>query len=119
MFKSQESDEDHYAEAVWGTQYTPRLQTYDPYCPLHGSRRKLFRKRRQLLDMHSFVQSLDEHDNQTILNSDSYFAKTLRKQQRAHAVGTHVEKSKRKIQQNLQVSVFEVFTRWLKRDKLS
>ncbi|KAI6184083.1 putative potassium channel regulatory protein unc-93 [Aphelenchoides bicaudatus] len=93
------SAEDHYAEAVWGTQYTPRLQTYDPYCPVHGSRRKLYRKRRRLLDMQSFVHSLDEND-QTILNSDSYFAKALRKQQRAHA-GTHIEKSKRKIQQNL------------------
>jgi uncharacterized protein VirK/YbjX len=72
----------------------------------------LFRKRRQLLDMHSFVQSLDENDNQTILNSDSYFAKALRKKQRANAVGTHVQKSKRKIQQNLFVPAFVFATQF-------
>lgn len=104
MFKTQDSDEEHYAEAIWGTQSPKRMQQYDPYCPVHGSQRKLH-KRRQLLDMNSFVQSLDENDNLApILTSDSYFAKAIRKRQRAIAVGTqgmHIGKSKRKIQQNL------------------
>jgi hypothetical protein len=57
--------------------------------------------------MNSFVQSLDENENlQPILTSDSYFAKAIRKRQRAAVVktqGIHVSKSKRKIQQNLFV----------------
>lgn len=105
-YQIQDSDVEHYAEALWGTQRTPRMHIYDPNCPVHGSRRKLFRKRRQLMDINSFAHSLDEQDNLQLLTSDSYFAKALRKQQRAKVVGgqgIHLIRSKRKIQQNLMI----------------
>uniref|UniRef100_A0A7E4V181 Potassium channel regulatory protein unc-93 n=1 Tax=Panagrellus redivivus TaxID=6233 RepID=A0A7E4V181_PANRE len=85
-----------------------RIGVYDPYCPVHGSRRRISR-RRQLVDMHSFVTSVETVDNETlnpILQSQAYYAKILRKRRRANLTGDErvfVEKTKRKILTNLFV----------------
>ncbi|KAI6172159.1 putative potassium channel regulatory protein unc-93 [Aphelenchoides besseyi] len=110
LFRSQDSGlEQHYADAVFATVQPERSYVYDPFCPVHGSKRVLARKRR-LLDMSSFVNSIDTADNDQlapILNSDAVLAKAIRKRQRAlGAQGGHVLKAKRKIQTNLLIISF-------------
>lgn len=58
LFRSVESN--HYDDATFAPQVVERVNVYDPYCPVHGSRRRLPGKR--LVDMRNIVSSLDEVD---------------------------------------------------------
>ncbi|TMS35001.1 hypothetical protein L596_002488 [Steinernema carpocapsae] len=95
--------------APTGPQPSERIHMYDPYCPVHGSRRRVSR-RRQLLDMHSFVASVDTVDlNETsnpLLYSQQFAAKFIRKRRRGILTGEQkikVEKARRKICVNLWI----------------
>uniref|UniRef100_A0A1I7ZTL9 Potassium channel regulatory protein unc-93 n=1 Tax=Steinernema glaseri TaxID=37863 RepID=A0A1I7ZTL9_9BILA len=92
-----------------GPQPSERIHMYDPYCPVHGSRRRVSR-RRQLLDMHSFVASVDTVDlNETsnpLLYSQQFAAKFIRKRRRGILTGEQkirVEKARHKLRMNLWI----------------
>uniref|UniRef100_A0A915DDD1 Uncharacterized protein n=1 Tax=Ditylenchus dipsaci TaxID=166011 RepID=A0A915DDD1_9BILA len=107
LFRS--TDDINYADAMAGAKSLERVHAYDPYCPVHGSRRGHHRFHgKQLVDLgHSFLTSVDTADNEElspILYSQAYIAKVLRKRKRAHLTGAekvHVKKAKHKILVNL------------------
>ncbi|CAD5210982.1 unnamed protein product [Bursaphelenchus okinawaensis] len=105
LFKSQDSEDNNMAEAIIGTMDPERLHIYDPYCPIHGSRREIIKKRHQLIDMSGLASVEDVETDQLapILSSNTYAAKAIRKRQRALSglKGIHVAKEKRKILWNL------------------
>lgn len=47
-----------------GVKALERVPIYDPWCPIHGSRRRL--KTKRLIDMHSFVTSVETADNEQL-----------------------------------------------------
>uniref|UniRef100_A0AC35TLD6 MFS domain-containing protein n=1 Tax=Rhabditophanes sp. KR3021 TaxID=114890 RepID=A0AC35TLD6_9BILA len=82
-----------------------RMEVYDPYCPLHGSKRNIC-NRKKLMDMKKFVNSVDTADKEEILQSDSYLAKVLRKCERTNLPKAHrilVDKAKNKILSNMWI----------------
>uniref|UniRef100_A0A914XRV8 Uncharacterized protein n=1 Tax=Panagrolaimus superbus TaxID=310955 RepID=A0A914XRV8_9BILA len=103
LFKS---TEDVYVNPEHATK-VERTYLYDPYCPLHGRRRANF-KSQKLVDMNKFVKSVDQNEpaNNSILYSQAYIAKILRKQKRANFVGEDkifIDKHRRKIKVNLAI----------------
>ncbi|KAI1727696.1 ion channel regulatory protein UNC-93 domain-containing protein [Ditylenchus destructor] len=105
LFRS--TDDTHHADVLLASKSLQRVPHYDQYCPVHGSKRRL--RRNRLVDMHSFVTSVDTADNEElspILNSQAYLAKMLRKRRRAYLSGNekiHVGKAKHKILANLWI----------------
>nr|AXS78267.1 putative potassium channel regulatory protein unc-93 [Anisakis simplex] len=87
-----------------------RVHVYDPYCPVHGSRRRLTR-RRPIRDLGSFqVTTIDSVEinepTSEILISQAYAAKIIRKRRRAtrsRLEKIRFEKAKCKIRMNLWV----------------
>lgn len=58
LFRS--GEDAHFVDVMRGSKPPERVHIYDPYCPVHGSKRQLTRRR--LVDMHSFVNSVDTGD---------------------------------------------------------
>uniref|UniRef100_A0A914CL63 Uncharacterized protein n=1 Tax=Acrobeloides nanus TaxID=290746 RepID=A0A914CL63_9BILA len=105
LFRS--GEDEHFVDVMVGSKPPERVHIYDQYCPVHGSKRRLTRRR--LVDMHSFVNSVDTADHEQlspILYSQAYIAKVMRKRKRANLSGAEkirVEKSKHKIRINLWI----------------
>ncbi|VDN59964.1 unnamed protein product [Dracunculus medinensis] len=87
-----------------------RIYVYDPYCPVHGSRRRVNRR----LHMHNLEEfhlaSIDQvdisNDAITMLYSQAYAAKVLRKHKRALLTGMEKfrkDKTRHKIKVNLWI----------------
>jgi hypothetical protein len=118
LFRS--CEDEHFVDVMVGSKPPERVHIYDPYCPMHGSKRRLTRRR--LVDMHSFVNSVDTADHEQLspilyrymhvpfififVFSQAYIAKVMRKRKRANLSGAEkirVEKSKHKIRINLWI----------------
>lgn len=67
LFRSTDST-DQYLDVTHGIKALERLPVYDPWCPVHGSKRRLRSKR--LIVMHSFMTSIETVKNEAspILN---------------------------------------------------
>ncbi|KAL3108038.1 hypothetical protein niasHT_018200 [Heterodera trifolii] len=88
-----QTDESHLADALCGSETPLRVHVYDPYCPVHGSRRRMPRHGervpKRLVDMHSFLASVDTTDEDVeekfnpYLGSQAILAKQFRKERRA------------------------------------
>ncbi|PAV61915.1 hypothetical protein WR25_19034 [Diploscapter pachys] len=80
---------------------------YDSYCPVHGSRRRL--NRRRLVTMQSIMSSVDQDDHEAelaILCSQEFVAKLIRKRKRELLTGREkmkVQKVMQKIEHNLWI----------------
>uniref|UniRef100_A0A914H1Z4 Uncharacterized protein n=1 Tax=Globodera rostochiensis TaxID=31243 RepID=A0A914H1Z4_GLORO len=109
------TDESHLADALSGSEAPLRQYVYDPYCPVHGSRRRMRHGKRiqkRLVDMHSFLASVDTTDEDVdeklnpYLGSQGILAKQFRKERRAilrEMEGPKLNKMKRKIGTDLLV----------------
>lgn len=59
------TDHSHLVDALTGAEAPQRIHVYDPYCPVHGSRRRLrhfggkISTGHRLVDMHSIFASVE------------------------------------------------------------
>ncbi|KAM3719977.1 putative potassium channel regulatory protein [Dirofilaria immitis] len=88
-----------------------RVYIYDPFCPIHGSRRRIFSRKTKIRDFDYHLTSIESVDDTepsgVILLSQGFAAKLIRKRRRALLSGSEkyrCDKAKRKIR-NLQSSI--------------
>ncbi|CAJ0945627.1 unnamed protein product, partial [Mesorhabditis belari] len=81
---------------------------YDPYCPVHGSRRRLKRRKDKLITMQTLMSSVDNADSAdrlpSYIYSQDFIAKIIRKQKRLQMSGDEkrrADKIMQKIKSNL------------------
>nr|CDJ90108.1 Protein of unknown function DUF895 domain containing protein [Haemonchus contortus] len=85
-----------------------RLPEYDPFCPVHGSRRR-FARRQHLVTMQHLMTSVDHDDmpeSAAYLYNQDFLAKIIRKKKRAMLSGNEkikVAKVMQKIKANLLI----------------
>lgn len=85
-----------------------RLPEYDPFCPIHGSRRR-FARRQHLVTMQHLMTSVDQDDapeSAGYLYNQDFLAKIIRKKKRAMLSGNEkikVGKVMQKIRSNLLI----------------
>ncbi|VDK35794.1 unnamed protein product [Gongylonema pulchrum] len=87
-----------------------RVHVYDPFCPIHGSRRRLNSKKPKIRDVDYHLTSIESVDDTepsgVILLSQAFAAKLIRKRRRALLSGPEKyrsDKAKRKIRVNLWI----------------
>ncbi|EJW79168.1 hypothetical protein WUBG_09922 [Wuchereria bancrofti] len=100
-----------------------RIYVYDPFCPIHGSRRRMISRRTRIRDFDYHLTSIESVDdtepsgvillrngnlyfNFQILNFQGFAAKLIRKRRRALLSGSEKyrsDKAKRKIRVNLWI----------------
>ncbi|CEF59569.1 Protein unc-93 homolog A [Strongyloides ratti] len=102
-------DENFYAFLSYTDHHIfERRKEYDPFCPLHGSKRNL-RRHKNTVDMRTFVDSVDSTDNEAlnpILHSQAFLAKIIRKKKRENLpreLRILVDKARAKIKINLWI----------------
>uniref|UniRef100_A0A0N4ZBR2 MFS domain-containing protein n=1 Tax=Parastrongyloides trichosuri TaxID=131310 RepID=A0A0N4ZBR2_PARTI len=85
-----------------------RKKEYDPFCPLHGSKRNVHRHK-NTVDMRTFVDSVEGADNEVlnpILHSQAFLAKVIRKKKRENLpkdLRILVDKARAKIKINMWI----------------
>ncbi|WKX96178.1 hypothetical protein Q1695_012545 [Nippostrongylus brasiliensis] len=85
-----------------------RLPEYDPFCPVHGSRRR-FARRQHLVTMQNLISSIDHDDTPEsagYLYNQDFLAKIIRKKKREMLSGNEkikVNKVMQKIRANLLI----------------
>ncbi|KAK6732642.1 hypothetical protein RB195_016793 [Necator americanus] len=95
------------AEQLEGTNELIRLPEYDPFCPVHGSRRRF--GRRHLVTMQHLMTSVDQDDAEETaeyLYNQDFLAKIIRKKKREMLSGNEkikVNKVMHKIKANLLI----------------
>ncbi|KAL3993629.1 Ion channel regulatory protein UNC-93 family protein [Acanthocheilonema viteae] len=90
-----------------------RVYVYDPFCPLHGSRRRMISKKTKIRDFDYHLTSIESVDDTEPSGADFKFifsqgfaAKLIRKRRRALLSGSEKyrsDKAKRKIRVNLWI----------------
>ncbi|CAJ0581376.1 unnamed protein product, partial [Mesorhabditis spiculigera] len=84
---------------------------YDPYCPVHGSRRRVRRRKDKLITMQTLMNSVDEAEDSPLrlpsyIYSQDFIAKIIRKQKRLQMSGAEkrrADKIMQKIKSNLWI----------------
>uniref|UniRef100_A0A0K0EXS5 Protein unc-93 homolog A (inferred by orthology to a human protein) n=1 Tax=Strongyloides venezuelensis TaxID=75913 RepID=A0A0K0EXS5_STRVS len=102
-------DDNFYAFLTYTDHHiVERRKEYDPFCPLHGSKRNL-RRNKNTVDMRKFVDSVESADNEVlspILHSQAFLAKIIRKKKRENLpkdLRILVDKARAKIKINLWI----------------
>ncbi|EFO25747.2 hypothetical protein LOAG_02742 [Loa loa] len=81
-----------------------RIYVYDPFCPIHGSRRRMINKKTRIRDFDYHLTSIESVDDTE--PSGAFAAKLIRKRRRALLSGSEkyrCDKAKRKIRVNLWI----------------
>ncbi|MCP9262193.1 putative potassium channel regulatory protein unc-93 [Dirofilaria immitis] len=81
-----------------------RVYIYDPFCPIHGSRRRIFSRKTKIRDFDYHLTSIESVDDTE--PSGGFAAKLIRKRRRALLSGSEkyrCDKAKRKIRVNLWI----------------
>uniref|UniRef100_A0A8R1TLI2 Uncharacterized protein n=1 Tax=Onchocerca volvulus TaxID=6282 RepID=A0A8R1TLI2_ONCVO len=89
-----------------------RVYAYDPFCPIHGSRRRMISGKTKIRDFDYHLTSIESVDdtepsgNYNVMFSQGFAAKLIRKRRRALLSGPEkyrCDKAKRKIRVNLWI----------------